>query len=208
MIDGRTSINFRSSSWVTFLRFFRHFLLVFCLCRVLSIFRPCTLLRKRSIESPDMEGRCFSLFVILPAILSGERPWSKSSSTRIRSALCSTIFIPWYFAYFLRAYALCTAFLGSYLPHTEFRAISSEIVETLLSSVPAIERSECPLCRRIPSSCRSLLFSFDAFFFFPWLLDFFHQRTLAECSDSSADSGLSLKASLKNLATGAALAGK
>src|SRR3989338_11293199 len=175
---------------MTFLRFFRHLLLAFCFCRALSIFLPCTLFKKLSMESAEIEGRYFSFFVILPAIDSGERPSRRSSSTRARSAGCSTIFIPWYFAYFLRAYALCAAFLASYLPRTLLRVISSEIVETLRLSVPAMERSECPLRRRMAISCRSLSCNFEAPALFPVRAHFFHHATVSECSDSSADSGV------------------
>ena len=94
------------------------------------------------MESPEIAGSCFSLFVILPEILSGERPCNNNSSTRFRSAGCSTIFIPWYLAYFRRTYALCIAFFAVYTPRTLLRVISSEIVETLRPSVPAISRNE------------------------------------------------------------------
>ena len=130
------------------------------------------------MESAEIGGRCFSCFCMRPAMLAGERPSRSFASTKIRNSFCPTIFIPWNFAYFLRTYALCCAFFGSYRLRTLLRLNSSEMVETLRPRLSEISRSECPLRRKMSISCRSLLFSFGAPDFFSRPREFFHHSII------------------------------
>jgi len=109
------------------------------------------------MESGEIRGRCFSRFLMRPAMLSGDRPSMSFSSTNARSAGYATIFMPWYFASCLRTYALWWAFLGSYDPLTLFRFSSSEMVDTDLLNAPAIARREYFFCFSILISFRSSL---------------------------------------------------
>ena len=148
--------------------------------------RPYTLFKKRSTESADTLGKSLSCFLILPAILSGERPSNNFSSTKSLNAGCIAIFLPWNFARLLRTYALWCAFLGSYLPLVRFRLRSSETVETERCNARAMSQSEYPffseeIFRGVrPKKGASMRVVF-----------FMNHSTKfsLKCSDSSADSG-------------------
>lgn len=141
------------------------------------------------MESADIFDSVFSWFCILPEILAGERPSISAFSTKFLSSEFSTIFIPWYFAYFLRTYALWWAFFGSYDPFILFSFNSYDKPDTARLSIRAISRSEYPFPFKIASSYRSLLERCENFFCF------FHSSILpnfsTECSNSSAESGSS-----------------
>lgn len=114
--------------------------------RWVSILLPYTLVMKRYMPSLDMEGRV-GFRRIDPAMASGDWSSINRSVISFRKATCSTIFIPWYFAYFLRTYALCSAFFGSYDPATRLRLISCEMVFGLRPVSSAIRRMPYPLMR-------------------------------------------------------------
>ena len=105
--------------------------------------------------SLDTFGRCFSRYLSLPAIASGDCPSSKFCSINFFNCQLFTIFLPRKLALCLRTYVFCWALVGSYFPLTEFLFISSEIVETDLIRTLAISLCEYFLRNKIAISLRS-----------------------------------------------------
>ena len=156
MYLGLLSMKIRSVSPVNFGLFLPHFLFRLCLIRWYSTLLPWTLLMYRLMLFLDMRGKCFSCFTILPAMASGDWSSYRPSSTCFFNSPCSAILMPWYLASCLLTYALWSAFLGSYLPLTLLRLISSRMFEWLRPSCLATPRMEYPFSNRFPRSNRSL----------------------------------------------------
>jgi len=102
--------------------------------------------------------------LILPLITCGGKPPFNFSIMYFSSSLSACISLHCSRALWVRAYALCWAFLGSYRPWTLFLLISRETAPWFRSSAFAISRPLYFFLRSIPISLRSLLEKRENFF--------------------------------------------
>src|SRR3989344_5380746 len=107
--------------------------------------------------------------LILPLITCGGKPPFNFSIMYFSSSLSACISLHCSRALWVRAYALCWAFLGSYRPWTLFLLISRETAPWFRSSAFAISRPLYFFLRSIPISLRSLLEKRENFFLPSWI---------------------------------------
>src|SRR3989344_5894832 len=148
---GRFSILVRPSMTAFLPRLGPPFLFTRLRYRCFSSFRPCTEYTKVYIALAETCGSPFSTSLMRPDIISGDQSRDSFASTKVCRSSSLTTFIHWTFEYLRFTYALCPAFLASYVPCT-FLFNSSEIAEGLRPRARAMARTPDP-----PAFNRSIL---------------------------------------------------
>ena len=106
----------------------------------------------------------FLSFFINPLIVSGGYPFFKLITIYLSHSLFAWISLHCSRALWVRTYALCCAFFGSYRPRTLFLLISRDIAPWFLPRVLAISLPLYFFFRSIAISFRSLLENLENFF--------------------------------------------